>query len=220
MDLCEACEAALPCIESACLRCGIPLPIDDQQATCGQCQQTPPAFDSCLSLFRYEPPVDGLITGLKFNRRLVNARTLGALFVDRLMAEKDGSRQASSVAPPIKWPEAILPVPLHRSRLRERGFNQALEIARPVARRLKIPLLKNYCERTRATAEQSTLPAKERQKNVRGVFEVMRGSGYEHIAIVDDVMTTGQTVNELATVLRQSGVKRIDVWVCARAQLK
>ena len=159
-------------------------------------------------------PLDGLITQLKFNGRLVNARTLGRLLVNKLQAEQGQAHQS------FVLPGAILPVPLHSTRLRERGFNQALEIARPVAQALKIPLLTNVCERSRATAEQSTLPARQRKKNVKGVFQVTRSPNTEHIAIVDDVMTTGQTVNELSKVLRQAGVRCIDVWVCARAQLK
>ena len=208
MDLCGACDVELPRIETACQRCGIPLPAEHQQPICGQCLQSSPAYDTCISVFRYQAPVDDLITRLKFNSCLVNTRILGSLLADRLQPEL------------VQLPGAILPVPLHASRLRKRGFNQALEIARPVARQLKLPLLTKTCERTRATAEQSTLPAKERKKNVKGVFRLEHDLEQSHIAIVDDVMTTGQTVNELAKVLRKAGVKRIDVWVCARAQLK
>ena len=115
-------------------------------------------------------------------------------------------------------PEAILPVPLHSTRLRERGFNQALELARPMAQALALPLLIHHSQRTRATVAQTSLSAKQRRKNIRGAFQVTQPLPARHIAIVDDVMTTGQTINELAKTLRKAGATHIDVWVCARAE--
>lgn len=207
IDLCSGCHSALPINEHACVQCGIPFDTELDETTCGQCQRVAPAFDRCLALYRYEAPMDTLITRLKFHHRLAIARLLSTLMQGKI-------RNLDPL------PEAILPVPLHPSRLRERGFNQALEIARPIARALHIPLLLHECERTRATVMQSSLPAKQRSKNVKGVFRVSRAIPYQHIAIIDDVMTTGQTVGELAKVLRAAGVPRIDVWVVARAQLK
>lgn len=207
MDLCIGCHASLPVNAEACEQCGIPLESRSSQLRCGQCQQQPPAFDSCLALYRYHSPVDELITRLKFHHRLACARLLAGLMREKIQKLK-------------QFPEAILPVPLHPSRLKERGFNQALEIARPLAREFHIPLLLHQCERTRATAMQSSLPAKQRSKNVKGVFRIRQAIPHKHVAIVDDVMTTGQTVQELAKVLRAAGVQQIDVWVVARAQLK
>jgi len=117
-------------------------------------------------------------------------------------------------------PEIIIPVPLHRTRLRERGFNQALEIARPIARSLSIPVDYKSCERVRKTSAQSLLPAAERRKNIKGAFRVTRPIAARHVAILDDVMTTGHTVQELAATLRKAGVERIDVWVVARTSLQ
>jgi ComF family protein len=112
----------------------------------------------------------------------------------------------------------VLPVPLHSARLRERGYNQALEIARVLARRLKLPLATDAVRRTRATATQTTLPRTQRARNVRNAFAVRTDElNGKHVAIVDDVMTSGHTIDALAKVLRRAGAKEISVWIIARA---
>ena len=204
-DLCAACRAELPYNTSACTRCALPLPISADDLTCGACQQQTPDYDRSHSLLRYAPPADQLIQRLKFNARLPLARVLG-----ELMAAHLAQRLRA-------WPERIIPVPLHRARLCERGFNQALEIARPIARALKIPLDYRSCVRLRHTSVQSLLPAAARRKNIKGAFRVTRPIQARHVAIVDDVMTTGHTVQDFAATLRKSGVEQIDVWVVARA---
>lgn len=113
-------------------------------------------------------------------------------------------------------PELILPVPLHVSRLRERGYNQALEIARPLAQALNRPIAMRTCERVRATSPQAGLHANARRRNVRGAFQVKRPLRVRHVAIVDDVVTTGQTATELARALRRAGAVRVDLWAVAR----
>jgi ComF family protein len=115
-----------------------------------------------------------------------------------------------------KLPEIIIPVPLHPTRLKERGFNQALELAKPIARHFNIPLDTKSCKRTKATATQSTLDKKIRIKNMRGAFEIVRDIKCDHLVLIDDVVTTGTTVNELAKVIKSCGVKRVDVWALAR----
>jgi len=115
-------------------------------------------------------------------------------------------------------PDFIIPVPLHASRLRERGYNQALELAKPIAKRFNLPLLSNGCVRNKATLPQSELPAEERFNNIKDGFTVQRNCAAKHVAIVDDVMTTGSTVNVLAKALKEAGVQTVDVWICARAQ--
>jgi ComF family protein len=148
--------------------------------------------------------VDHLLQQLKFNGRLEVAQLLGQVMADWLAAVSDAS------------PDHFIPVPLHDSRLRERGFNQALELARPIAKRLGLPLDIHACRRTQATEPQTGLPRKARLKNIKGAFEVVRPvSG--HVVIIDDVMTTGSTAHELAKTLRQAGADRVEVWVCARA---
>lgn len=203
--MCSGCAGELPYNAAACARCALPLP--NPAKLCGQCLQAPPSYDSAVSLFRYAYPADHLILRLKFQAQLHLARTLGELLAQHLKREIQ------------TMPELIIPVPLHRTRLRERGFNQALEIARPIARGLGIPVDYKSCERVRKTPAQSLLPAAERRKNIKGAFRVTRPIAARHVAILDDVMTTGHTVQELAVTLRKAGVERIDVWVVARTLL-
>ena len=119
----------------------------------------------------------------------------------------------------VARPEALLPIPLHATRLGRRGYDQALELARPLARALRIPVLTRTMLRTRATAPQSELDAhvRQRNRNLRRAFSIQAGTGLpDHVALVDDVMTTGATLREAAKALRRAGVARVDAWVCAR----
>lgn len=172
---------------------------------CGTCQTHPPRYSFARAAFAYAPPQDRLIHGLKYHRRLDYARVLGTYLADYLESLPDPR------------PDLVVPVPLHRSRLRERGYNQALEIARPVARRFNLPLEYRHVRRIRATAAQTDLPHKERRKNVRNVFQVDRDLSKRRVAIVDDVMTTGHTVNSLAASLLKAGADSVMIWALARA---
>lgn len=204
LDLCSACRADLPYNHHACPRCSVPLPAHTPINVCGHCLRQPPRYTRLLSLFQYETPADHLITALKFHGKLAHARLLGELL---------GAQLATQIE---ILPQRIIPVPLHRARLRERGFNQAVELARPIAARFGIPIDVGSCVRVRATPAQSTLPATRRKANVSDAFRVRRPINATHVAILDDVVTTGHTVNELARVLRRSGVKIIEVWAVAR----
>lgn len=203
-DLCPACQDALPWAGPQCARCALPLSATSLEALCGHCQTQPPAFERCLSPFVYQLPVDHLLLGLKFNGRLERARLLGELMAQWLFSVVDVP------------PDHIIPVPLHASRLRERGFNQAVELARAIARQFVLPLDLDGVRRVRATPPQSDLSRKERLKNIKGAFEVSRSlSG--RVVIIDDVMTTGSTAHELAQTLLDAGAEQVEVWVCARA---
>lgn len=207
-ELCADCLGDLPFNSVACPRCAQALPIQAAvNSLCGHCQQSPPTYDHAFSLFQYSHPASKLILRLKFNAKLNMARLLGELMAEHLQQRRQD------------LPQLIIPVPLHRWRLCGRGFNQALELARPVARKLGIPIDYQSCVRTRKTAVQSKLPAKEKRANVKGAFSVIKPIQARHVAIMDDVMTTGHTLEEVAKVLRQAGVERIDVWVVARASL-
>lgn len=118
---------------------------------------------------------------------------------------------------PIPPPDCLVPIPLHPARYRARGFNQALEIARPVASQLKIPLCPKLCRRVRITPPQRLLDAEERHKNLRGAFQATEDLSGRHIAIVDDVLTTGATAHEVATALKRAGAVQVEAWVLARA---
>jgi len=208
-DLCVDCASELPYLKAACPRCAIPLSQSGPQADiCGQCLQKPHSFDKTWAAFDYQPPVDHLIQSLKFNSKLYSARLLGELMAERVAVAG------------LEMPQLLLPVPLHTSRLRQRGFNQALELARPLARTFDLPLKPGLCRRLHPTVAQTDLDAKARRRNLKGVFEVVAMSGVSHIVIVDDVMTTGSTAEVLAKALKRAGVARVDVWVCARAALR
>jgi len=158
-----------------------------------------------FALLRYRSPVSELIRGLKFGGRLYVARLLGGLMAERLAA------RGTAV------PERIIPVPLHPRRQRQRGFNQALELARPIARRLGAVLDHDTCRRTRNTRAQSELGARQRRTNVRGAFAATGRLEARHVAVVDDVITTGHTTDELARLLKTHGAERVEVWAAARA---
>lgn len=214
-DICGFCYSRLPDNLSACIRCALPLPADllnSKNIVCGRCQKKPPAFDYSVSLFRYEEPVVWLIKQLKFNERLSHAKLLGEMLAERV---KHGAAQKNTVYNTI--PECILPVPLYKKRLRKRGFNQSIELARLVAKQAGLPLELNMVERVRETEAQTGLDAGQRRKNLRSAFKVVGSVKYNHVVIVDDVVTTGSTVNELALVLKRAGVKRVDVWSITRA---
>lgn len=202
-DLCHACLADLPWNRLACRCCGAPL--QTPEAICGPCQRRPPPYALSQIPFRYESPLNALLPQLKFQHKL----HLAPLFAD-LLAEMVSARSE-----PL--PQALLPVPLHAGRLKERGYNQALEIARPLSRQLGVPLALQLCTRQRHTPAQTTLTGAERRRNLRGAFVVRAGEVPQHVAIVDDVVTTGATVEELARTLRRAGVETVEVWACARA---
>jgi ComF family protein len=170
---------------------------------CGACQQKPPTFDRAIAALRYDAPVDRLIVNLKYNGRLNLARALATLLADRIA--------------PADAPDVIVPVPLHRSRLRERGYNQSQELARVLAQRLARPLAPRLATRVRATPTQTSLPLEQRARNVRNAFAVTDDIDGLRVAIVDDVMTSGHTVNALAKAMRRAGAKEVCVWVVARA---
>jgi ComF family protein len=204
-DLCRSCRCELPWLQRACGQCALPLHIAHEHTLCGHCQKQPPAFDRTTALFHYRPPVDHLIRRFKFAEELSTGRLLSGLLAARL-AERSGD-----------LPELLLPVPLHPARLRSRGFNQATEIARHVGRTLGIAVDYRLCRRKRNTQAQSLLSPNARRLNLRNAFTVRRPPEALHVAIIDDVMTTGHTGNELARALKQAGAACVEVWVIARA---
>lgn len=202
LDLCAACRADLPRMGNACAACAAALPTD-AVSLCPDCSRQRPPFDAAAAALPYEPPVDWLITRLKFRRHLSHARILGALLADRVA---DRPR-----------PDYLLPVPLHPARYRERGFNQAAEIAAAVGRRLGVPVADSLARRIRATDHQADLPARKRYANVRGAFAADPAVAGLRLAIVDDVATTGYTVKALAYELGKAGAVHIQLWSAARA---
>lgn len=206
LDLCRGCLADLPDLAPSCARCAQPLsPGTPPGRLCGQCQRRAPAFDHCLAVFRYQDSVCKLMGDFKFRRRLALGRLFGQLLAETARWQ-----------PQAVLPELLVPVPLHRSRLRARGYNQSLEVARVLGRSLGIGVDACLVERQIATPPQLSLARAERLANVRNAFRLSRPLAAKHIAIIDDVVTTGATVGELARVLRAAGAERIDVWAVAR----
>lgn len=204
-DLCQACAHALPYNRRPCRICALPLPpAAPADGICGDCQKRRPRFDRCLAPLLYSADVSLLISRLKFGQKLNHARLLSQLLLDHLEQQ-----QLFSV-------DLLLPVPLHRLRLRERGYNQALEIARPLGRHLGIPVEPRICRRVAVTPAQTGLDRKSREKNLHNAFQVTADVTGLNIALLDDVVTTGATVSELTRCLKRAGAGKIGVWAVAR----
>jgi ComF family protein len=209
ISLCQPCLQDLPRIKSCCYQCGLPLKNNLEASLCGQCQQSSPPIDYLISSLQYAYPVGYLVSQLKFQRDLTHAKIFSQLLLETL--------QAHYMRQPSQLPEIIIPVPLHKKRIRQRGFNQALEIAQPIAAKLNIPISANTIKRIKYTKAQSLLNAVERRKNLRNSFALSKPVKAKHIVLLDDVVTTGTTVYELAALLKKSGVQEVGVWTVARS---
>lgn len=199
-NVCPACVAGLPRLPvERCPVCALPTPNGE---ICGACLTKPPYFDATHAVYRYDFPLDKLIQALKYTRRLASADFLGRALME---------------LPCPRPPDLLLPVPLASARLAERGFNQAVELARPLARRLKTPIELFAVRRCRDTTPQVSLPWKERAKNIRHAFECSVDLSGKAVLVIDDVMTTGATLNELARVLKAHGAAWVGNAVVARA---
>ncbi|MET0045313.1 MAG: ComF family protein [Candidatus Thiodiazotropha sp. 6PLUC3] len=201
---CQTCYESLPYNNHACPCCALPLPSGVAKGTrCGACIQQQLPFDSCSTAVLYEPPLSRLISNLKFRQHLHLTAPLARLLIHRL-------------AEPAHLPELLLPVPLHPRRLRERGFNQAQELGRVVAKHYGIPLDSRLVKRTRETSAQSDLSELERRRNLRNAFRVYGSLKGVKVAILDDVVTTGSTIKEMSMALNRAGADKITVWAIAR----
>jgi len=211
-NLCDLCKTSLPWSVDRCYRCGLGLEKHTETILCDRCQTFPPHFDRLCSIFSYQPPVKALITGLKFSNRLDYGRVLSTL-----LAEGVNDWYYENGLPGLTLPEAIIPMPLHWKRHQRRGFNQAMELSREVERKFSLPVLIKECARITHTKAQARLSAHRRAANLQNAFRVQLQKPYQHVAIVDDVVTTGSTVNALSLALKQQGVLNIDVWCICRA---
>ncbi|MDV6344455.1 double zinc ribbon domain-containing protein [Nitrosomonas sp. Is37] len=200
-DLCHACYNNLPQLPSEhCPLCLLPT---KDSRVCGNCLKNHPVWTRTIAALQYAFPVDAMIRSLKYQENL----TLAPILANLLIAKTNN-------CPP---PDVIIPVPLHPIRLQERGFNQALEISRHISRQMNIPLLPHACVRTKDTLSQTELSWKKRQTNMRNAFECTTNLAHKHVALLDDVMTSGATLNELAKVVRKQGAIEVSVWVITRA---
>jgi ComF family protein len=197
---CRSCDADLPRLpHDHCPVCALPTLAGD---ICGRCLTHSPAFDHTIAAFSYSFPLDKLIQALKYGDRLILVNFLADAVVQRITV----------------LPDCVVAMPLHPVRLRDRGFNQSLLLARRITHDLRIPLLADACERVRNTPPQSALPWKERDKNMRQAFACNASTDVsgKHVAIVDDVMTTGASTGELARALKRAGAREVSAWVVAR----
>lgn len=203
--ICAPCKRDLPWAGPQCRQCGLPLPAAQNQ-TCGRCLYRPPPFDRTVSPLQYRFPADRLVRALKFHRQLAAGRVLSHLMCEHIAVQG------------FTLPDVLMPVPLHSTRMMQRGFNQAFELAGYVGRTLGIPRHTTGLRRKRRTKAQSGLSRKQRRRNLRGAF-YWHGPDIPgcHVALLDDVMTTGTTAAECTVVLKKAGAQRVDVWVPTRA---
>lgn len=199
LDLCVACQAALPWNDHACPLCALPLPEGTPALRCGVCLHDPPRHAAAAAVFLYAAPVDQLLRRFKFHHDLAAGRLLSQLMLQRVPRFVDGP---------------LAPIPLHRQRLRTRGYDQGLELTRPLARALRQPL---WCglHRDRLTAAQSALDADARRRNLHDAFAITTPPP-ARLTVVDDVMTTGATLDAAVHALQCVGLPDPAVWVCAR----
>jgi ComF family protein len=204
--ICASCVKDLPLQGRSCKICAIPITVP---GICGACLANPPHFDCTIALWRYRPPVDKLLQSLKFNAALY----LAPWFAEKLLNVTHSIQDMNNIGNTL-----LLPMPLHRARLSERGFNQTREIARFVSRSRSYHALapSDMVTRQRASLPQSDLPMRERAENVRGAFNCNVDLTGRSIIVLDDVMTTGATLNEIARVLKFSGATNVTNWVLAR----
>jgi ComF family protein len=198
--LCPPCNGDLPELPGE--RCPLCADQTTHGERCGSCLKDPPAFDRTIALYRYDFPVDRIVHALKYGHQLAVANWCGQKLAERLAGQAF---------------DRVIPLPLHVERLRQRGFNQSLEIAGKFANSSKIPVDRSHLRRTRATPPQADLPHKARQQNVRGAFECSADFAGLSLLIIDDVMTTGATANECSRVLKLHGAASVTVAVVARA---
>ena len=207
MPICVACETDLPWLGDHCETCALPLPAAG--LTCDECLLEPPAFEQVVAPWRYGFPVDSLITRFKHNAKWPFGHLLADVLGQYLQHRFDEG---------LPRPDGLLPVPLANKRLRQRGFNQAAMLARWLSQSLGLPCEEQFLRRTKDTDAQQALDAKARKGNLRNAFSLTPDSAVKgrHLALIDDVLTTGATAQALARLLMNAGAARVDVYCLAR----
>jgi ComF family protein len=202
IDICIGCELDLPFSHYACWQCGLTLP--ESQELCGQCLVSPPPFSHCFAAFEYRPPMDKMIAQFKNSQQLAFGRVLSKILARQYIKHH------------LRYPDVWVPVPLHSERLKIRGFNQALEIAQVIAAETATPVIGRACRRIKATDEQKLLSRHARKHNISGAFVCETDFQNAHVGIIDDVVTTTETVAELSRVLVKQGAADVQVVCIAR----
>lgn len=208
LHICQGCRDRLPLVSSPlCPLCGIPFAGAGGDHRCGACLTYPPHYDLAMSHFLYEGAIRDLIHSFKYNQQTQLRYPLALLVLEGL----SGSAAHA--------PHIIVPVPLHRSRLRQRGFNQAVLLGKVLSQQMSLPMLPDALVRTRPTEPQIKLSATERRLNVKGAFSVRRADSVagKRVLLLDDVMTTGSTMDECARELKKAGAEAVFATAIARA---
>lgn len=201
--LCPPCRRELPWLRQACRVCALPLTTGD---VCPECLHKTPSFNCCVAAFEFAQPVGGLINQFKHQRNYRNGKVLSEALVERVQSHYMSQR----------LPEAIVPIPSHWRRLLQRGFNQAVFVGQELQTALSLPLLP-CLRRNHATTRQQGMDRKARLKNLQQAFATKPSSSLpRHVALVDDVLTTGATTEAASQVLKNAGIETVDVWVLAR----
>ena len=200
--LCENCLSSITVLGHSCRICLAPM---ERQAgnICVRCSAGVP-FNQVVALTRYTPPISDLICRLKYRRHIYLAKVLGILLADHIKKHR------------LSLPELLIVVPLHKKRIQQRGFNQSVEIARTVAARLNLKTDYRCIEKSKMTPLQTTLNSYQRRHNLKGAFRLHHPLSVKSVAVLDDVMTTGATVSEIALLLKSYGIPRVEAWVLAR----
>lgn len=201
LAVCAKCYHHIPLVGPACYHCALPLP-DGDFLICGHCCKKKPFVDQAIAAYRFEEPLRTLLHEFKYHEGLYLCSFLATLILN-------------AIPPAAHNTQCLIPVPMHPKRLRQRGFNQAAEITKQLAQRLKLPYDLSNCKKIINTVPQASLNAEQRRKNLQQAFHTP-ALPYQHVTLVDDLLTTGSTVNELANMLKKQGVTRVDVWCCAR----
>ena len=232
MDLCLDCEKDLPVNNRSCIRCSIPLnhvplshgPLSKNHLInshiCGACIAHPPSFDRCMAPLRYEFPVRSLISRYKYQGHFCSGAVLADILLAELFKDQLSSQIRDQIKEQNKKPDLIVPVPLHWQRQFFRGFNQSQWLSQYLGQRLSIRVDAHLLKRCRNTPPQQGLKRTQRQKNLKGAFQVNRPVEGKHIALVDDVVTTGSTVSELSQILKKAGATKVEIWCLARTPLE
>lgn len=199
--VCTHCTSLIKAIGPRCQHCAMPLP-DESFPVCGICIKKRPKLDRVYTAYCFEEPLRTLIHEFKYSQGFYLRSMLVQLILDAL-------------TPDALNTECLIPVPLHKKRLQERGFNQAAILAKFLSKKTKRPYQLNLCEKMIHTKPQAGLEAKERQQNLTNAFQA-QSTPFKHITLIDDLLTTGSTANELAHTFKAKGVIRVDLWCCAR----
>ena len=200
--VCRDCLVFCEPLGPACHSCAEPLP-DENFLLCGLCCKTKPPIDSTIAAYRFEEPLRTLLHEFKYQEGLYLSSLLAAFIHEALPSE-------------AKKTQCLIPIPMHRKRLRERGFNQAAELAKHLGRILHIPIDTFNCQKITHTPPQAGLSGKERRKNLCNTFRA-KPIPYQHVTLIDDLITTGSTAFELASMLKKQGILRVDLWCAAKA---